>query len=405
MASIHRTLAAAVVGFAVGAGAVGGGVYTYNQLNPGAQAQANASANINQYATVASAPTTLPMGPDTVSNVVQRVSPAIVKITATVKTKVNVNSSPYFNPFFGSLFGGQGAVPQTQIQTDIGTGFFFNSQGYIITNDHVINGASTIQVSVKGYTKPFSAKIVGADYQTDLAVLKINAPKPMPTLTLGNSNKTPAGAWVIAIGNPYDLNDTVTVGVISAKGRPLTIGARNYTNLLQTSAAINPGNSGGPLLNLAGQVVGINTAVSTQGQGIGFAIPTSTVDEVVPQLMKTGHVSRPWLGVFISTDNATVKRQYNLPTATGVLIAYVEPNSPASQAGLKPGDIVTAVDGKPVTTAKALQDAVLQHRVGQSVTLTINRGGKTLSITATLGQEPNHAITMPSSVGTSPSIP
>ena len=397
MPSIQRTIAAAVVGFAVGAGAVGGGLYTYNRLNPTAQAQQNASANIGQYATVASAPTTLPLGPDTVSNVVRRVSPAIVKVTATVKQQVNVNQSPFFNPFFGSLFGGGSAVPQTQVQTDIGTGFFFNSQGYIVTNDHVINGASKIQVSVKGYSQSFAAKVVGADYQTDVAVLKINAPKPMPTLVLGNSNQTPVGAWVIAIGNPYNLNDTVTVGVISAKGRPLTIGSRNYTNLLQTSAAINPGNSGGPLLNLAGQVVGINTAVSTQGQGIGFAIPTSTLDQVVPQLMRTGHVSRPWLGVFITSDSATLEKQYGLKTASGVVIAYVEPNSPASKAGLKAGEVITQLNGHSVTSAGQLQQLVLKESVGTQITLTLNNHGQTITQSATLGQEPNGPITMPSS--------
>ncbi len=399
MASIQRTVAAAIVGFAVGAGAVGGGFWAYNDLNPGAQAQADASANIRQYATVAStsSSSTVPLGPNSISNVVKRVSPAIVKIVATVKQNGSVSNSPYFNPFFGSLFGSQPTIPQTEVQTDIGTGFFFNSQGYIVTNDHVINGASNIKVYVKGYSKPFTATVVGSDYQTDLAVLKINAPKPMPTLVLGNSNTTPAGAWVIAIGNPYDLNDTVTVGVISAKGRPLTIGSRNYTNLLQTSAAINPGNSGGPLLNLAGQVVGINTAVSTQGQGIGFAIPTSTVDQIVPQLMKTGHVARPWLGVFISTDSHAVQKHYSLGTASGVLIDYVEPNSPASRAGLSAGEVITKIDGHSVTRASQLKSLIEKDSVGSRVTITaVTPQKKTVTASATLGQEPNRAITIPS---------
>ncbi|MCY0898714.1 MAG: trypsin-like peptidase domain-containing protein [Firmicutes bacterium] len=402
MASLHRTVAAAIVGFAVGAGAVSGGMYAYHQLDPTVQAQQNASANIRQYATVSSAPATLPLGPDTISNVVQRVSPAVVKIVATVKQKVNVSDSPFFNPFFGSIFGGQGIMPETEVQTDIGTGFFFNPQGYILTNDHVIYGASQIQVYVKGYAKPFTAKVVGSDYQTDLAVLKISPPKPMPTLVLGNSNKTPVGAWVIAIGNPYDLNDTVTVGVISAKGRPLTIGARNYTNLLQTSAAINPGNSGGPLLNLAGQVIGINTAVSTQGQGIGFAIPTSTVDQILPQLMRQGYVSRPWLGVFITNDSASLDKEYNLGTASGVVIVYVEPNSPASRAGLVAGEVITAVNGRPMTSDSQLKSYIDKQSVGTPVTLTINNGGHVITKTVTLGQEPNGPITMPSSV---PSLP
>ncbi len=397
MATIQRTAVAAIVGFAVGAGAIGGGYYAYDQFNPAVHAQQNAAANIRQYATVAATPARLPMGSNSISNVVTRVSPAIVKIVATVKQQVNVSASPFFNPFFGSLFGGQGTVPQTQVETDIGTGFFFNSGGYILTNDHVIQSASNIKVYVKGYSKPFVAKVTGSDYQTDLAVLKINAPKAMPTLALGSSSSTPVGAWAIAIGNPYDLSDTVTVGVISAKGRPLTIGSRNYTNLLQTSAAINPGNSGGPLLNLAGQVIGINTAVSTQGQGIGFAIPTSTVDAIVPQLMRSGVVSRAWLGVVITRDTQTLNKEYTLGTASGVIIDYVEPNSPASKAGLSAGEVITAVDGKTVTTPSQLKQQISNKTVGASITLTLENQGKSLTKSVTLGQEPNKAITLPSS--------
>ncbi|MDA8194660.1 MAG: trypsin-like peptidase domain-containing protein [Thermaerobacter sp.] len=397
MRALPKTITAAVVGFAVGAGAVSGGVYTFTQLRPAATTQANSSRtpSTSQYATVASTSTTLPLGPETISNVVKRVSPAIVKIVATVP-QTSISSSPYFNPFFGSLFG-QNIIPQqSQIQTDLGTGFFFNSQGDILTNDHVIHGADKIQVYVKGYSKPFTATRVGTDYATDLAIIKINAPKPMPTLTLGNSNNAQVGGWVIAIGNPYNLSDTVTVGVISAKGRPLTIGQRNYTNLLQTSAAINPGNSGGPLLNLAGQVVGINTAVSTQGQGIGFAIPTSTVDQILPQLMKYGKVSRPWIGVFITTDSRRLAQAYSLPTANGVVIAYVVPNSPAKAAGLAAGEVITAVNGKTVTTDTALEQIIQSQKVGGTVTLTINDQGRTIQKTITLAQEPNGPVSMPS---------
>lgn len=397
MAMLSRTITVAVVGFAVGAGAVGGGVYTVQHLHPMASTNHTQSPStaMKQYATVASSTPTLPLGPETISNVVKRVSPAVVKIVATVPQQTSVNSSPYFNPFYGSLFGGS-ITPQPQVQTDIGSGFFFNSQGDIVTNDHVIHGANKIQVYVKGYSKPFTATRVGTDYQTDLAVLKIHAPKPMPTLTIGNSSKTPVGAWAIAIGNPYDLSDTVTVGVVSAKGRPLTIGSRNYTNLLQTSAAINPGNSGGPLLNLAGQVVGINTAVSTQGQGIGFAIPTSTVNQIVPKLMKSGKITRPWLGVYISTDSKSVAKQYHLPTASGVLVAYVEPNSPAHKAGIAAGDVVTQINGTKVTHASQLESMIGKMSVGAHVTLTVNHGGHTLQKTVTIGQEPNAAIPTPS---------
>lgn len=397
MHPLTKTITSAIVGFAVGAGAVSGGLFAYHDLVPPAP---NQGTNISTpYAKVATyTPPVLPLGPDTISNVVKRVGNAVVKIVATVPQQTSVSSSPFFNPFFGSIFGNN-LPQQTTVQTDIGSGFFFNSQGYLLTNDHVIHGATNIQVYVPGYSKPFTATRVGTDYATDLAVLKINAPKPLPTLVLGNSNTTPVGAWDIAIGNPYDLSHTVTVGVISAKGRPLTIGNRNYRNLLQTSAAINPGNSGGPLLNLAGQVIGINTAVSTQGQGIGFAIPTSTVLQILPQLMKYGHVIRPWLGVFIGTDSKTIAKEYGLATATGVVIVYVEPNSPAAKAGLAQGEVITAVNGTPVTNANSLKTLIDKEPVGGQVSITVNNQGQTITKKATLGQEPNGPITIPSNAG------
>lgn len=389
MQSWKKTLIAAVLAFFVGAGAATGGVFAYlHWSSPSKQNQVS----VSQYATVANTPSTLPMGPDTISQVVQRSSGAVVQVTSTIPAQGS--SNPLFNNF-GGLFGNGLPFGGTQYETAIGSGFIFNSQGDILTNDHVINNATRILVTVPGYSKPFQATVVGADYTTDLAVIKINAPKPLPVLPLGNSNKTPVGAWVVAIGNPYGLNHTVTEGVVSAKGRPLTIGHRQYRNLLQTSAAINPGNSGGPLLNLAGQVIGINTAVATQAQGIGFAIPTSTVDQILPQLMKNGRVIRPWIGVLIVTDSATLAQQYQLPTNKGVVIAGVEPSSPASTAGLKAGDIITAINGKTVSTASGLKSVISAMHPGQSVSLTINRKGKTLTVTATVGTEPNGPISIP----------
>lgn len=396
MRAITRTVTATVVGFAVGAGAASGGIYTYMHMNPAVQAQNAQQTSAAQYATVAASSPSLPLGPSTISNVVKRVGGAIVKVEATVPQPGSISSSPFFNPFFGSLFGNN-QIPQSQPQTDIGSGFFFNSKGYLLTNDHVIHNATRIRVYVPGYNTPFIAQRVGTDYATDLAVLKINPPKPVPTLALGNSNSTPVGAWTIAIGNPYNLSHTVTVGVVSAKGRPLTIGSRNYRNLLQTSAAINPGNSGGPLLNLAGQVIGINTAVSTQGQGIGFAIPTSTVEQILPQLMKNGRVIRPWVGVFIATDTPRYARRYGLPTSHGVILAYVIPSSPAANAGLTAGDVVTQVNGKPITTASQFKALVDGQKVGSTVQLTLNNQGHIITKSVTLGQQPNGPITVPSS--------
>ncbi len=391
-----KTLSSAILGFAVGAGAVGGGIFAYHDIVPPTQNQGSQASG--PYAKVATyTPPTIAIGPSTVSNVVKRDGGAVVKIVATVPASSSSSSSPYFNPFYGSIFGNN--APQTSAQTDIGSGFFFNSKGYLITNDHVIHGANNIQVYVPGYSKPFRATRVGTDYATDLAVLKINPPKPVPSLVLGNSNSTPVGAWDIAIGNPYNLSHTVTVGVVSAKGRPLTIGSRNYKNLLQTSAAINPGNSGGPLLNLAGQVIGINTAVSTQGQGIGFAIPTSTVEKILPQLMKNGHVTRPWMGVFIATDSQAMAQHFGLKTSTGVVIAYVEPQSPAAKAGLATGDVITAVNGTAVSRASNLKSMIDKLTVGTNVHVTVNDQGHTITKTVTLGQEPNGPITVPSNAG------
>ncbi len=394
---MYKTVAAAIVGFGVGAGAATG-IYTV-ATPAGTDPSPAAHPAASQYAKIAGpAAASLPLGPDSISGVVGKVSPAVVKVVATVPQQVSIGASPFFNPFFGSIFGNQMPGPTTtEVTTDIGSGFFFNRKGYILTNDHVIQGASRVKVDVPGYSKPLPATVVGSDYASDLAVLKVHLNKPAPTLALGNSNTTPVGAWAIAIGNPYNLSHTVTVGVVSAKGRPLTIGNRHYRNLLQTSAAINPGNSGGPLLNLAGQVVGINTAVEAQGQGIGFAIPTSTVETILPQLMRQASESRPWIGVYISTDSRSLAYQDSLPTSKGVVIDVVEPNSPASKAGLSAGDVVTAVNGQTVNTAQALAHIVKHSKVGRHLRLTVNSNGFNKLIAVTVGQRPPNLGQPPSS--------
>jgi serine protease Do len=387
----QKTLGIAVVAFALGAGAAGGGLYAYeHSIPPTAHSASQNHASIDQYATVASAPSTLPIGANTIANVAERASRSVVKVTATLTVQ---QQSPA-TQFFSSIFGGSPFpnTPVYQTETSLGSGFIFNSQGYILTNDHVIQGGKNIQVTVMGYKKPFPARVIGSDYATDLAVLKISAPAPLPALPLGNANATPVGAWVVAIGNPYGLSDTVTEGVISAKGRPLTIGQRQYRNLLQTSAAINPGNSGGPLLNLAGQVVGINTAVASQAQGIGFAIPTSTVNQILPQLMKDGRVIRPWLGLFIAPDSPSLAQQYHLPTATGVVVADVVPKGPSAASGLKPGDVITAVNGTSVSSVAQLKSLIARDKPGDTVTLTVSLPKQVKTVRVTLGMEPNGPV-------------
>ncbi len=324
-------------------------------------------------------------GPNTIAEIATHSEPAVVKIVATTRTTV---SNPFFNvPFFHQFFG-QNALPptQTQVQQDLGSGIIVSSNGYIVTNDHVINGAQNIAVTVLGYAQPFPAKVVGKSYSLDLAVLKISAPKTLPTLKLGSSSAMEVGQWVVAIGNPYGLSGTVTVGVISAKGRPLTIGSRDYVDLLQTDAAINPGNSGGPLLNLEGQVIGINTAVNASAQGIGFAIPASTVKAALAQMIKYGHVVQPWMGVEIGRVDATTAAQ--MGSSAGALVEYVWPNSPAATAGVRPGDVILSVNGHAMSGPNALVRMTRELKVGQRVSVGLWRSGRKLSLTLTLGRRP-----------------
>jgi S1-C subfamily serine protease len=220
------------------------------------------------------------VGPETVADVVSQVSPAVVKISTTITTG-SADDPLFSDPFFREFFD-LPTVPREE--EGLGSGFIISSDGYILTNEHVIEGANKISVTVIGFDKEIEARVVGSDYDLDLALLKIDAGGSLPFLTLGNSDQIRVGNWVIAIGNPYGLDHTVTTGVISAKGRPISVEDRQYENLLQTDASINPGNSGGPLLNLNGEVVGINTAISSEAQGIGFAIPTSTVQQVLEDL-------------------------------------------------------------------------------------------------------------------------
>ncbi len=234
-------------------------------------------------------------------------------------------------------------------------------------------------------------QVVGSDKDLDLAVLKINDGSNLPYLKLGDSDQIRVGDWAIAIGNPYGLDHTVTVGVISAKGRPMTIEQRNYRNLLQTDASINPGNSGGPLLDLAGEVVGINTAVNEQAQGIGFAIPSSTVEGVLSDLMKGEHISHPWLGVEISDVTQDVASAYGYNGTSGVVVRAVVSGGPADQAGLQEGDIITGWNGVSLADTNDLLQKVQQAGVGAKVELTIWRDKQSISVSVTLADQPSSA--------------
>ncbi|MTI81429.1 MAG: PDZ domain-containing protein [Firmicutes bacterium] len=325
------------------------------------------------------------VGPDTIANIVKKVSPAVVKIETVAVEEVN---DPFMNdPFFRQFFGDR-LEPQQRQQTGLGSGFITSKDGYILTNEHVIGGAEEIYVRIKGKEEPIPAKVVGADFDLDLAVLKINASEDLPTLEMGSSENIKVGNWVIAIGSPYGLEETVTVGVISAKERPVTVQDRHYKHLLQTDASINPGNSGGPLLNLKGEVVGINTAVNAQAQGIGFAIPTSTVKEVLDELIEKGRVVRPWMGVQIQDLTPEIAEYLDVKQDKGVVVVGVVPGSPADKAGVKQGDVITSLDGKEISNTDELIETVRDKKVGGTLEVGSIREGQKIELYITVTERP-----------------
>jgi len=328
-----------------------------------------------------------PVGTNIIADTVAKTSPAVVKIETITKTNTRYND-PFFNdPFFREFFGSQSPYRvQPNITQGMGSGFIISEDGYILTNEHVISGATEINIFLSDKEKSLSAKVIGSDAELDLAVLKINAGN-LPYLKLGNDDNIRVGEWVIAIGNPYGLDHTVTTGVISAKSRPVQVENRQYKNLLQTDASINPGNSGGPLLNLAGQVIGINTAVNASAQGIGFAIPANTVKSVLDTLIKNGKVSHPWMGVYIQTLNADLANQLGLQSSEGAVLSGVVAGSPADKAGLQQGDAILAINKQKITDASGITDFIEKSKVGDKVTLLVERDRSQQYIIVTLAEK------------------
>lgn len=322
------------------------------------------------------------MGPTNIADIVEKVSPAVVNIeTSVTSSSSSILSDPFFRQFFGDSF-----LPKTNIRQGIGTGFIISEDGYVVTNQHVIDKADKITVNFSDKEK-YNAKVVGQDYELDLAVLKIEADKKFTTLKMGDSDKIRVGEWVIAIGNPYGLDHTVTAGLVSAKGRPINIEDRVYKNLIQTDAAINPGNSGGPLLSINGEVIGINTAVNAQAQGIGFAIPINTAKDVLNDLIDEGKVIRPYIGIFIQAVDDELAEYLNIP-AEGVIIGNIVPDSPASKAGLQKYDIILSIDGKKVNSPDEVNEITAQKKVNDQITLEVLRNGKPIIITLQLAEKP-----------------
>ena len=321
-----------------------------------------------------------------VADIVAKGGPAVVNIE--VRVQVNSSYDPFFNdPFFRDFFGNPG-ISRPRYETGIGTGFIISEDGFIVTNQHVINDAASITVKLSNRKDSVPARLVGQDYELDLAVLKIDGGN-YPTLPMGDSNRMRVGDWVVAIGQPFGLDHTVTAGVISAKGRPITIGDRNYKNLIQTDAAINPGNSGGPLLNMQGQVIGINTAVSSQAQGIGFAIPINTVKDVLTTLKKGEKVIRPYMGITMGDLNEELINELGLAADTkGVIIAEVTSGSPAARAGLRRLDIIREIGDQVVTTGTDVQRIVEKSQVGDRIRVGILRDGRETSVEVVLQAKP-----------------
>jgi serine protease Do len=320
--------------------------------------------------------------PENFSTLAQQVGPAVVNIQVEKTTKAEqglrqfegrpFGMNPFGNERFKDFFGRQ-MPPRERRQGGIGTGFIIDKSGHIITNNHVVEDADNIKVKLKD-EREFEAKIIGRDPQTDLALIKIEARGDLPVVSLGRSSDLKVGEWVVAVGSPFGLEQTVTAGIVSAKGR--VIGSGPYDNFIQTDASINPGNSGGPLLNLNGEVVGINTAIIAHGQGIGFAIPIDMAAKIVAQLKENGEVTRGWLGVNIQDLKGDLAEYYGLKSSEGVLVTDVVPGNPADEAGLKAKDIITAVNGENVQNSRELVARAATLPVGETARITVVRDGK-----------------------------
>jgi len=312
---------------------------------------------------------------------VAMVRPAVVNIS-TVQTVQSSNDNMPMNPFFGGV---PGMPSGPQQEKAIGSGVIVSPEGYILTNAHVVQGAQKLTVTLLD-GRTFNGTVVGADTATDLAVVRIQA-TGLPVAPLGDSSSLQPGDWAIAIGNPYGLNFTVTAGVISAMGRTLPNGPEE--TFIQTDAPINPGNSGGPLIDTRGQVIGVNSAKFEDAQGIGFSIPINTAKGIMAQLIATGHVTRPYLGVYLQPLTPDIASQLGLAVDTkGALVADVAPNSPAAASGLQRGDVIVQAAGHPTPDPATLVTTVHGAKVGSKILLMVLRQGHTQYVTVTLEQTP-----------------
>lgn len=332
--------------------------------------------------------------------IIQEIDAAVVNVSTSTEFKrespqaePGIPFDPFSSPeeFFERFFGGPGRqLPRRSM----GSGFIISKDGYILTNNHVIEGADKVEVTVSRYAEKsrrieqetYPAEIVGRDPRTDVALLKIQAKSDLPFAYLGNSDLLSKGDWVIAVGNPFGLDHSVSVGIVSALRREITPNEnRRFDDFIQTDAAINFGNSGGPLVNMKGEVIGINTAITAQGSGIGFAIPINLAKEILPQLKEKGVVRRGYLGVMIQDITPEMRDALGLPKATGVMVSDVVQNGPASKSSLRQGDVILEIDGEPTPDGKSLQGIVARKQPGTKVNLHILRDKKSMKIVVELG--------------------
>jgi serine protease Do len=321
------------------------------------------------------------------ADLIKKVSPAVVRITISgvVKTGADVPPELKGTPFeqFFQQFGGQ---ERSQRVRGLGSGFIIDPSGYIVTNDHVAGKAQSVKVTLAD-GREFTAKVVGDDPKTDLALVKIESDQPLPFVSFGNSSEAQVGNWVVALGNPFGLGGTATAGIVSARGRDL--GSGPYDDFIQTDASINPGNSGGPLFDASGQVVGVNSVIYTPNGGnvgIGFAISSDLASKVVDELKAHGHIDRGWLGVSMQRITPELAQGLGLKDSKGALITEVEPNSPAAKAGLSVGDVVVGFRGQTINGPHDLAGLAADTASGTSVTVRVVRGGQTKDVQAQIGK-------------------
>ncbi len=325
--------------------------------------------------------------PISFSELTERVKPAVVNIST---SKTFQGRGGFGTPFGGSPFGDDffdrffGDMPRREFkQRSLGSGFIISNDGYIFTNNHVVEKADKILVKISD-GKEYEAKVIGTDANTDIALIKIKPDNSLPVAEIGDSEKVKVGEWVIAIGNPFGLDATVTAGIVSAKGR--VIGAGPYDNFIQTDASINPGNSGGPLFNMEGKVIGINTAIVAQGQGIGFAIPINMAKNILKDLKTKGKVTRGWLGITVQDISDDIAKNLNHKNKSGALVSDVFKGDPADKAGLKVGDIITEINGKPIKDTHELLLTIAALQVGQTMIVKAIRDSQEMTFNVTVAE-------------------